>query len=101
MTIRVSQVEEPLAPLGVARRPTKDNSHRHSHQPFVCWGRPDIPTDDNTALDHACFAGGLLSYGNSVDVGIYAGRILKGDKPADMPIDRARSATRCLRFTPC
>jgi putative tryptophan/tyrosine transport system substrate-binding protein len=52
-------------------------------------GLPMISTNRDLPL-----AGGLISYGNSVTdayrpLGVLAGRLLKGAKPADMPVDRA------------
>ncbi len=48
-------------------------------------------------------AGGLISYSSDENeyyrlVGVYAGRILKGDKPADLPIQRSTTVEMIINL---
>jgi putative ABC transport system substrate-binding protein len=69
----------PPAPLFTNRRVQLVTLAAHYNLPVMYYERPYVE------------AGGLMSYGNSLteqayQVGVYTGRVLRGEKPADLPI---------------
>jgi putative ABC transport system substrate-binding protein len=68
---------------------TSNFFNRHMEQLAVLAARHALPTI--YPYREYALAGGLMSYGTSLDygfhqLGIYTGRILKGDKPANLPV---------------
>jgi putative ABC transport system substrate-binding protein len=66
--------------------------HGRAQQLVALTARHALPTI--YPLREYAVAGGLMSYGASLPdalrlVGVYAGRVLKGDKPADLPVQQS------------
>ena len=77
-----------MAALYVTSHPLFQNSHQ---QIVALAARHKVPTSMQT--HEAVAAGGLMSYAspradNYRLIGTYTGRILKGEKPADLPVQQ-------------
>ena len=96
-----------LAARATSRQPLQRSSNARAGALLVGTG-PFLTSDENKSslwprvmrvpaiysLREFVSVGGLMSYGTSISdayrqAGIYAGRILKGEKPADLPVMRS------------
>jgi putative ABC transport system substrate-binding protein len=82
-------VQEPVEALLVTTDPIFEGQR---HRIVALAAHYAVPTI--YALREYTVAGGLMSYGASISdvyrqAGLYAGRILKGEKPADLPVMQA------------
>ena len=73
----------------------------HSAQLAALATRHAVPTI--SAYQEFTSAGGLMSYGGSIvaashQVGISAGRILNGEKPADLPVMQSTKVTLTINL---
>ena len=80
-----------LQRVGAVLVGTSNFYNRHAEQLAALAARHALPAI--FPYREYALAGGLMSYGSSIgylyhQIGIYAGRILKGDKPADLPVQQ-------------